>query len=525
MAGITKVFDTGVVANDDVHLAVQAGTIHAIVGENGAGKTTLMNVLYGRYRPDAGRIRVFGSDVEFRSPADAIRAGIGMVTQHSTFIPALTILDNVLLGNEPSTAGILRRGAAIGRLEELTAGLGVTLEWNARAGAMSVAALQKAEIVRALYRGAAILILDEPTAALAPQESEQLFSLLHELARSGHTIILITHRLREVREHADYVTVMRAGRSVAQMPANATTAAELAALMVGPSRKVYLAGDDSVMSAEDDLTLAPRPLDEPAGPAHRAPTAAPLPVLEVRDLTVEGMRSNPGLRDLSLTVHAGEVLGVAGVDGSGQAELCLATVGLRPIVSGTIFLNGKDVTHRPTAFRLRQGLAYCPEDRQRDGLILPFSVAENLILGHQREPEHGGGTVLNYSRIRETARIALSLHRIDAPSPDTPAAFLSGGNQQKLVIARSLLGKPTVLVAMQLTRGLDLNASRRLFQILDAARGQGLGVLLVSLDLDELMDASDRIAVLFAGRLAGIVERSEMDRSVIGQMMTTGSPP
>ena len=193
MAGITKVFDTGVVANDDVHLAVQAGTIHAIVGENGAGKTTLMNVLYGRYRPDAGRIRVFGSDVEFRSPADAIRAGIGMVTQHSTFIPALTILDNVLLGNEPSTAGILRRGAAIGRLEELTAGLGVTLEWNARAGAMSVAALQKAEIVRALYRGAAILILDEPTAALAPQESEQLFSLLHELARSGHTIILITH--------------------------------------------------------------------------------------------------------------------------------------------------------------------------------------------------------------------------------------------------------------------------------------------------------------------------------------------
>lgn len=523
MAGITKTFATGVVANDDANLAVQRGTIHAIVGENGAGKTTLMNVLYGRYRPDAGRIRLDGRDVEFRSPADAIKAGIGMVTQHSTFLPALTAMENVFLGHEPAVLGVLRLRAAMERAEEIAAKLGVNVDWRARAATLSVATLQKAEIIRALYRGARILILDEPTAALAPQEASQLFSLLHDLVKSDHTVLLITHRLREVLEHADRVTVMRAGRTVADMATDSTTAAELASVMVGPSRKVYLATDQPGEMFGEEPTQAPSDRGGSAVVERHPPPSVPLPVLEVRNLTVPGRPGRPGLRDVTLTLYAGEVLGIAGVDGSGQSELCEAIVGLRTPAAGTILLNGKDVTHRPPAYRLRKGLAYCPEDRQRDGLVLGFSVAENLLLGHHREPEHGGGTILNPQRLRDATRMVLQLHHIEAPSPETTAAYLSGGNQQKVVIARCLLGKPSALVAMHLTRGLDLASVRRLYSILEAARSQGLGVLLVSLDLDELTEAADRIAVLFSGRLAGILTRQEMDRDTLGRMMTTGA--
>jgi len=524
MAGITKVFENGVVANEEVYLAAEEATVHAIVGENGAGKTTLMNILYGRYRPDAGRIRIRGADVAFHSPADAIRAGIGMVTQHSTLVPALTLLDNVLLGHELQRLGMLDRSRMLARLREIEAALGIRLEWNLPARQATVATRQKAEIVRALSREAKVLILDEPTAALAPGEAAQLFEMLHALTRTGRTVLFITHRLKEVMEHAQRVTVLRGGHSVAEMPVAETTATELAALMVGPSKRAYLAGE-SVETGALEYRVEQRSVGEDpwkvySKAGHAGP---PLPVLEVRNVSALGRSAGSSLRAVSLEVHAGEILGIAGVDGSGQRELCEVIVGLLPPTEGRVVLNGHDVTLMDTAGRFRRGLAYCPEDRQTEGLVLPFTVEENLLLGHHWQPEHGGGFRLEPRRIRETARLAIAAHHVEPPSPTIPAAALSGGNQQKLLVARALLGKPSLLVAMQPTRGLDLQATRRLFEIIAAARAHGLGVLLVSLDLEELLDVSDRSAVMYEGRVAGVLERPSFDRNVIGQMMTTGS--
>lgn len=523
MAGITKVFENGVVANEEVTLVAEEGTIHAVVGENGAGKSTLMNILYGRYRPDAGRIRLWGQDVEFHSPADAIRAGIGMVTQHSSLIGALTLLENVLLSAEASPFSVLPRRRSLERLRELEASLGIALDWNERARSLSVATLQKAEIIRTLLRNARVLILDEPTAALAPQESEQLFQILHTLTESGRTVLLVTHRLREVVEHAQRVTVLRAGHAVAEMPVRATTVAELASLMVGPSKRVFLGGAWDLNEPED---LRPQGTVVPESPdmaiPARMPPQAPLPVLEVQNVSVPARPGSSGLQGVSLTVHAGEILGVAGVDGSGQRDLCEVIVGLQRPLSGRILLKGKEVTSLGMAARARRGLGYCPEDRQREGLIGPFTVAENLILGHHWEPEHGGGFRLNHRRISDVARLAIAAHHIEPPAPQEPVWALSGGNQQKVLIARALLGQPAVLVAMQMTRGLDMHATRRVYEVVSAARNHGLGVLLVSLDLEELLEVCSRLAVLYSGRIVSVLNRDEFDRERIGQMMTTG---
>lgn len=521
MAGITKVFDTGTIANDEACLSVYPQTIHAIVGENGAGKTTLMNILFGRLRPDSGRIRIDGQDVEFRSPIDAIRTGLAMVAQHSSFIPALTVLENCMLGAEIATGGILRIPEARRRLEELAAKLGGPLPWDQRAEQLSVASLQRAEIVRALFRGARTLILDEPTAALSPPEAERLFDILHTLVATGHTILLVTHRLREVTEHAQHVTVLRGGRTVAEMPTALTTAAELSALMVGVSRRTYLGDPWS--------DVVPEPATEATGDAMQAVPyqprpvgVAPMPVLELDHLSVPSEGSRDRIEDLTLTVSAGEIVGVAGVDGSGQLALFEGIAGVRPIQRGRVLLNGRDVTRRNTGYRLRAGLSLIPEDRQRDALILPFSITENILLGYHWRQDFGGGFVTAPKRARETARLAVTVHRIQPADVDEPAMALSGGNQQKLVLARALLPKPSVLVAMQPTRGLDLHATRHAYELIAAARQHGMGALVISLDLDELLEVSDRIAVLYAGRLAGIIERHEMDRALIGRLMTTG---
>lgn len=514
MAGITKVFDTNVVANADVALNVRRGTVHALVGENGAGKTTLANVLYGRYRPDSGRVRIHGSDVELRSPADAIRHGIGMVTQHTTLIPALSLLDNMLLGQEMARFGILRRSHAAQRLEAIASELGVSLDWSEPAQTSSIATLQKAEIARALLRGADVLILDEPTAALAPQEAERLFTILANLTTKGRTVIVITHRLRDVMDHAQWVTVMRAGRSVRETETSATSIDELASLIVGPSSGSPMLGVDTERNAAGD-----------AEPTEHAEPPPRMPVLEFHDVTVPGRPGSAGIRNVTLTLHAGEILGIAGVDGSGQRELCHVAAGLLRPASGRIILNGREVTCRSAAHRIRAGLAFCPEDRQREGLVLPFSIWENLLLGRHRIREFGGGALLDHRTIRAIAKQQVSLHSIQAPAVDAPASILSGGNQQKVMVARALVGHPAVLVAMQPTRGLDLRAARATYDAIAAERARGMGALIVSLDLDELLEATDRIAVLFAGRIVAIVRSTDTDRSATGQMMTTGTPP
>lgn len=509
MAGITKRFGETVIANDDVSLVAQAGTIHAIVGENGAGKTTLMNVLYGRYRPDAGRIRVCGSDVEFRTPADAIRHGIGMVPQHSTLIPALTVLENLELGHERSAWGILRRGPALAGSSAVAQRLGVDLPWHSPARQLSIGALQKAEIVRALSRGASILILDEPTAALAPQEGEALFLLLRGLATEGRTAIVITHKLGEVLRHTDRVTVLRGGRSVAEVETSTTTAAELAALMVGPGRCLDLAASRPVVA-------------EPASPEPHEETPLQMPVLEVRGVTAASDDGLASITEINLSVRSGEIVGVAGVDGSGQQLLAEAIVGLRRIRAGTIRLNGRDVTTAPVRRRLAGGLAYCPEDRGREGLIASFSVAENLLLGRQRLPDHGGGLVLNRPAIMHRAADAVSRFGVVPSFTQAPASALSGGNQQKLMVARALLGRPKALVALQPTRGLDIDATRAVYATIKAETRRGMGVLLFSLDLDEILEVADRVAVLFAGYISAVLSRADADRDVIGRLMTTG---
>lgn len=498
MRSITKAFPA-VVANRDVSLSVRRGTIHAVIGENGAGKSTLMNVLYGRYRPDAGQILLDGREVQIGSPSEAIQLGIGLVAQHTTLIPALTLLENIILGAEPTKHGILRTADSVARVKDICDRLAIEIPVNAAAGDVSIAVQQKTEIIKALYRGARLIIFDEPTAMLAAQEADALFALMHAYVDGGNTALLITHKLKEVADHADYVTVLRAGREVGSGAAEEIDSDTMLALIIGKREAT-------------DLTLSER--DQTPSPAAR-------PILEVRGLSCHGRGSM--LREVSLTVHAGEIVGVAGVDGSGQRELAESIVGLRPSRSESLRLDGKEISGFSAAGRLSRGLAFIPEDRQREGLILDFNIAENLLLGRQRDRRFGGGTPLRPLWIQEIGRQAIQNFRIAATSERSPARGLSGGNQQKLLVARALQGTPRLLVAMQPTRGLDVEASSATFREIRARTAQGMGVLLFSLDLDELIASSDRIAVMYNGRIAGIIQRAEATPEAIGRMMMSGS--
>jgi len=505
MEQITKRFP-GIVANDKVSLSVREGGFHAVIGENGAGKSTLLNVLYGLYRADEGRITLRGEDVTqaLHSPADAIKRGVGLVSQHYALIPALSVIENVMLGAEPlEMGGRLNRREAAERIAKLATRLGLEdLQLNQRAERLSVAAQQKVEILKALFRGANLLLLDEPTATLAPQEADALFALLHSLVDEGATVVFVTHKLREVMAHSDAVTVLRGGRNAGDFRTADTNPDELLRCMIG-ERATQVQAAASVVSSSATQTL-----------------------LHITDLTVRNARHAVAVQNAGLELRAGEILGIAGVDGSGQRELSEAIVGLRRAESGELRLTGPtgNTLLNPLSVRQRQqlGIAYIPEDRHKAAMVMDFSIAENYLLGHENAPEWGGGAVLNASRLFGRAMQMIKDYdvRVGTRDANSLARNLSGGNQQKVVIARAIDSQPCLLVACQPTRGLDRGATVFVYDTLRQARARGLGILLFSLDLDEILELSDRIAVMFNGRIVGLLDRMEATPERIGALMT-----
>jgi general nucleoside transport system ATP-binding protein len=492
LRGITKRFP-GVVANSDVGMAVRRGTVHAIVGENGAGKSTLMNILYGMIRPDEGTIAVNGSPVAFSSPADAIAAGIGMVHQHFMLADNLTVLENVVLGSEPRKGPGLDFAAARARIREISRSYGMDIDPDELVEDLGVGERQRVEIMKVLYRGARILILDEPTAVLVPQEVEELFGNLRELKAEGLTILFISHKLDEVLAVADAITVMRRGTTVANVSPREVTARRLAELMVGSALPV---------------------------PELRESTLTDRVMLDVAGLSVNGADGRPVLEDIALTIHAGEVLGIAGVEGNGQAELVDALMGIRSLSTGRITVAGKDVTRASTRSRRAMGMAYIPEDRHRQGLLLEASLWENRILGHQTGPPNARGFLLNRRGAREDTRRLVREYDVRTPGIDVAAASLSGGNQQKLIVGREMSGNPVLLIASHPTRGVDVGAQAAIWEHIRNARAAGLAVLLISADLEELIGMSDTLAVILRGRLVGRYDPRQVTPEQLGSAMT-----
>jgi simple sugar transport system ATP-binding protein len=489
LTGIGKRFP-GVVANDDVNLSVQRGTVHALVGENGAGKSTLMKILYGVQKPDSGTIEVDGAEVSFHSPSDAIAAGIGMVFQHFMLADNLTVLENVVLGAEKLYGSGDR---ARDRIHELARAYGFDVDPNRLVDDLGVGDRQRVEILKVLYRGAKIVILDEPTAVLVPQEVDELFDNLRGLKAEGLTVLFISHKLDEVLTVADSVTVMRRGTTIATVDPKQTTARQLAELMVG---------------------------SELPSPSTETSTVTDQVLLTVRDMTLHDTHGGRDLlSDISLTIHRGEVLGIPGVEGNGQAELVEAIMGMRK-TSGTLTLGDKDITDWSTARRREAGIGYIPEDRQRHGLLLDAPIWENRVLGHQtREPNVAGPFIDRKAARADTERI-VAAYDVRTPSIDTTARALSGGNQQKLIVAREMSSEPIVLIAAHPTRGIDVGAQAAIWDHIKDARRRGLGVLLISADLDELIGLSDTIEVMLRGRLVGQMDPQTVTPQELGSAMT-----
>jgi simple sugar transport system ATP-binding protein len=484
MTGIVKRFGT-TLALDGVDLALDPGLTHALVGENGAGKTTLMQILAGLLRPDAGRISVRGREVAIGGVDRAFELGIGMVHQHFMLFPSLTVAENLTIGHEPRRRGLFDRAAAELAVTELSERYGLAVDPRARVGGLGVGTLQRVEILRALFRGARILILDEPTAILTPQEAEGLFRVVRDLNSAGATTVFISHRLEEVLEIADAITVLRDGRVSARLDAAATDARELARAMVGREVLFHLERGD----------LRPG-----------------RPVLELRGI------SAAGLRDIDLTVHAGEVVGVAGVAGNGQSELAEVIAGLQPAWRGQIQVDGTDVTARDVAGRRAAGLAYVPDDRYRRGLAPDASIADNLLMGRQRGKDGRRRLLDRGSAKRRTERL-LAWFKIRTDDPDRAVRTLSGGNAQRVVVARELADPGPLVVAAQPTRGIDVAASEFVRQRLLERRDGASGVLLISADLAEIRAMADRIVVLHAGRIAGEMTAAGADDEHIGLLM------
>jgi len=476
MRGIRKEFP-GVVANDDVSLDVRRGEVHALLGENGAGKSTLMNILYGLYHPDAGEIRLNGKPVSFRSASDAIDAGIGMVHQHFMLIPVMTVAENVVLGMEPVKTGVLLdESAAERRVADMAKTFNFAVEPGALVEDIGVGQQQRVEIMKALYRNADILILDEPTAVLTPQEASDLFEILRTLRREGISIIFISHKLKEVLEIADRITVLRRGKTIETVPREGATEESLARAMVG--REVLLQ------------------VEKPPAEAGEA-------LLEVEDLHVTDDRGIEKVRGMSFQVRAGEIVGIAGVDGNGQTELIEALTGLRRADRGVIRVGGRELAHASARAALDAGLGHIPEDRQRRGLVLEFSLAENIALHDYAEPPDSRWGWLFPKRLVSRARRLIQEFDVRGGGPFTPAGALSGGNQQKLVAAREISRDPKALIAAQPTRGLDVGAIEYLHRRLVTERDEGRAILLVSLELDEIFSLSDRILVIYEGEIVG----------------------
>lgn len=491
MRGITKRFP-GVTANAGVDFTAFGGELHALVGENGAGKTTLMRTLYGMHAPDSGEIRLFGNPVRISSPRDAISHGIGMVHQRFMLVPALTVLDNLILGDEPATFGRTDYRSARVRMTELCERFDFQLDPSTRVDGLSASGQQKLEILKALYRGARILILDEPTSVLSPQEADGLFRVLHRMAGEGMCVILISHKLRDVIAHSAKVTVLRQGRSIASCPTSETDADALAALMVG-SRAKATEVDRRGVNLSGEVLLA------------------------IGGLRVRSGHGLPAVDDVDLDVRRGEIVGIAGVDGNGQRELAEAIVGLRAS-SGSVRLGSTEVGGMTVRRRLESGIAYIPESHST-AFAQDFPLTDNAILGRHRSAEFAHAGVTRPRAIREFAAEVVADYGVRAAGLETPVRSLSGGNQQKLVLGRTLSGCPNLLVACQPTQGLDVASSAEVHNRVVECAQSGAGVILVSHDLDEIMELSDRIVVMFKGRIAGTLSRAEATRERIGALM------
>jgi simple sugar transport system ATP-binding protein len=495
MRGITKRYP-GVVANDHIDLDVRPGEIHALLGENGAGKTTLMNVLYGLATPDEGEILLDGTPVKIAGPADAIARGIDMVHQHFMLVPVLTVAENILLGEETMANPVfLDRKKARSQIVDLGLRFGFEIDPDARVGSLSVGAQQRVEILKALYRRAKILVLDEPTAVLTPQETVEIFTVLRRLAEQGHSIVFISHKLYEVLEIADRITVIRRGRVVGERLPSETDEDDLAELMVG--REVQLTVD--------------------RGESH--PTAT---VLSVTGLRVKDDRGNEVVRGVDLEVRAGEILGIAGVAGNGQDELVEAIIGLRRPTSGKVTLAGTDMTGRAPRDMNEAGVAYVPADRHRFGLILSFPLSDNLVLTSYYRSPFARGLLRDEAAIRREAEAIIERFDIRTPSATVRAGTLSGGNQQKTVVAREFGRDLELLVLDQPTRGLDVGSIEFIHRQAIAKRDAGTAILLVSAELDEILEMSDRIGVMYRGEIVRVLDGPTADKNEVGILMATG---
>jgi len=491
MLNIRKEFP-GIVANDNITLQLKKGEIHALLGENGAGKSTLMNVLFGLYQPEKGEIKVHGKPVTISSPNDASDLGIGMVHQHFMLVDTFTVAENIILGKEPKKFGKIDKEQAIQQVQELSDRYGLKIDPAAKVSDISVGMQQRAEILKTLYRGADILIFDEPTAVLTPQEIKELIQIMKNLINEGKSIILITHKLKEIMDACHRVTIIRKGQGIRTLDVESTNKDELASLMVG--REVSFKTDKKAASPAEE-------------------------VLQIQDLTVKDARGIEAVKQLNLSVKAGEIVGIAGVDGNGQSELIEAITGLKKSESGTIMLNGKAIQNLPPRKVTESGIGHIPQDRHKHGLVLDFSIGENISLQTYYQRPYSKFGLLNMKNIYQKAKRIIAEYDVRTPSEYTEARALSGGNQQKAIIGREVDRNPDLLIAAQPTRGLDVGAIEFVHKRLIEQRDSGKAVLLISFELDEIINVSDKIAVIFEGSIVAIVDPKETTEQELGLLM------
>lgn len=491
MRGITKRFP-GVLANDNVNVEIKAGEVLALLGENGAGKTTLMSILYGLYQPDDGEILINGRPVEITSPRKAMELGIGMVHQHFMLVPTLTVAENIALGSPPRKGILIDLDKVRRDIKEISRTYGLGVSADAYVWQLSVGEQQRVEIIKALYLGASLLILDEPTAVLTPQEAGELIALLKNMAKEGRPIVFISHKLNEVMAVSDRVTVLRDGRVVATIRAAETNSKELARMMVGR-----------------ELNIQKNTSKTPAGET----------VLSLKEIWATGDKGTSALKGLSLELKSGEILGIAGVSGNGQKELAEVISGLRKVDKGIIMLKGQDITNQEPAKIIQLGLGFIPEDRLHVGTVPSFTIWENLILKDHTRPPYARGIFLQNKGIRKQASSLVENYGIKTPTLDTPTGRLSGGNIQRLILAREISRRPSVLIAAYPTRGLDVGATEYVHKKLIEARDGGMGVLLISEDLEEIINLSDRIAVIYEGQIMQVLRAAEADEKTLGLLM------